>query len=231
MKRTYLGIFVSLLFLALIGNAKAQSDKPPQGLPPQATAFTGAWLLDKEKSVAKNFPTKLKGYRMLVGESDGLLNVKSQVDGGVEVDAARSRGNSSPAVSNSAARSTSSVAGSAAGTGTGVVEKPSFGGTLALFFTAHEATYNLTGQETKVEIKQGDKVNGFARIKAKVDKNGKGIQFTTIRKTKTPQGEMEITTREWWKLADDGKSIRIDRTVETPSARDEVTMFLNKVEQ
>ncbi len=231
MKRLCSGLVVSLVLLIGIGNAQAQSDKPQTGQAPQVSAFTGSWVLDKPKSVAKNFPPKLKGYRMVVAESDGFLNVKSQVDGGVEVQAGRVRGDSSPAVAGSSARSTSTTQAASATSGSGQIEKASFGGTLALYFTPNEARYNLSGQETKVELMQGDKANGVARIKAKVDKNGKGMQFTTIRKTRTPQGEIEITTREWWKLADDGKSIRMDRTVETATTRDEVTMFLNKVEQ
>jgi hypothetical protein len=46
---------------------------------------------------------------------------------------------------------------------------------------------------------------------------------------KTPNGEMEITTREVWKLAEDGKSLKLQRTVETPNARDEIIMILAKV--
>ncbi|HEX8637207.1 MAG TPA: hypothetical protein VF692_04015, partial [Pyrinomonadaceae bacterium] len=80
-----------------------------------------------------------------------------------------------------------------------------------------------------VEMKQGDKVNGIARMKAKLDKSGKSLQITTIRRMKTPTGEMEVTTREVWKLSDDGQSLRFQRTVETPTARDEIIMTMSKV--
>ena len=42
----------------------------------------------------------------------------------------------------------------------------------------------------------------------------------------TMKGDIEITVREVWKLSKDGKSLRFERTVETPSARDEVVMVL-----
>ncbi|MGA9994534.1 MAG: hypothetical protein WBP93_03915 [Pyrinomonadaceae bacterium] len=171
---------------------------------------------------------------MAVGESENMLNVKSQIEPSIPIEVSRDRAASnSDIVSNPNNRTTSSAANgvSATSSGSTVVEKSSYGGTLALFFTPNEVTYNLGGQEVKVEIKQGDKVNGIARIRAKVDKNGKGLQFTTIRRMRTTTGEMEITTREWWKISDDGKSLRLQRTVETPTARDEISMTLMKLVQ
>jgi hypothetical protein len=44
----------------------------------------------------------------------------------------------------------------------------------------------------------------------------------------TLKGDMEITTREVWKLSKDGKSLRLERTVETPAARDQIVMVLAK---
>ena len=46
---------------------------------------------------------------------------------------------------------------------------------------------------------------------------------------KTPNGEIEIITREVWKISEDGRSLKLQRTVETPTARDELVMVLDKV--
>ena len=78
------------------------------------------------------------------------------------------------------------------------------------------------------KVKQGDKVNGSARIKAKLAKAGNQIQFTTIRRQNTMKGDIEITVRETWKLSKDGKQMRFERTVETPTARDQIVMVLAK---
>lgn len=226
MKRICLSLIFALVFLSPVFALKALA---------QVSAFTGAWSLDKEKSdTGKDFPQRLKDYKMQVGEGENLLNVKSQIEGTVEVLPSRDRAASnSDIVSNSGSHTTAaSPSGVSATTSTTAQEgKPNYGGTMALYFTPKEATYNLSGEEVKIEIKQGDKVNGIARVRAKLDKSGKTLKFTTIRRTHTPKGEMEVTVWEVWKLSGDGKSLRLQRTVETPAARDEIVMFLNKSAQ
>jgi hypothetical protein len=40
------------------------------------------------------------------------------------------------------------------------------------------------------------------------------------------QGDAEIATRENWKLSEDGKTLQFHRTVQTPTARDNLDMTL-----
>jgi hypothetical protein len=226
MKKICLSLVFALLFLSAAVGIKAQSP---------VSAFTGTWVFDKEKTnTSKDFPQKLKNYKMLVGESENQLHVKSQIEGPVELQASRDRAASnSDIVSNSSSRTTAASPTGVSATTVGAAEntKPNYGGTMALYFTPNEATYNLSGEEVKVEIKQGDKVSGIARVRAKLDKNGKTLKLTTIRRTHTPKGEMEVTVWEVWKISDDGKSLRFQRTVEAPAARDEIIMFLTKSDQ
>ena len=221
----------SLLFclIALAASAEIKAQTP------SASAFTGTWVLDRENTnTSKDFPRKMKNYKIIVAENESTLNVKSQVDGIVEIEISRDRGsnNSGPeVVSNNASRSsTPPPGGSISGNtlGTAKAEEINYGGTMALFFTPVEANYNLTGEEVKIDLKQGDKVNGSARIKAKLAKAGNQIQFTTIRRQNTMKGDIEITVRETWKLSKDGKQMRFERTVETPTARDQIVMMLAK---
>lgn len=224
MKKICFSVMFAFVFLASAAAVKAQTG---------AEAFIGAWVLDREKTSVKDFPQKLQNYRMVIAESENLLNVKSQVDGRVEVEVSKDRANNSgPNIT------PQSVAGSNVGvrSGGGIGDvgggaKTSYGGTLALYFTPSEVTYKLTGQEEKVELRQGEKVNGIARIRAKLDKGGKAFQVTTFRRMKTQYGEMETTTWESWKLSGDGKTLKFQRTVETPTARDELTMTLSKATQ
>jgi hypothetical protein len=218
MKKICFSVCLALFILSGVIGIKAQS---------QVTAFIGNWTLDKEKTNAKDLPQKMKDYRMSVNESENVLIVKSQVDGPVEVESKTTTngGNVSTSGSRTSTSQPLGVSASTGGTSSGSINKITYGGTMAVFFTPPQMNYNLNGEEAKLDIK-----NGTARIKAKPDKNGKSIQFTTIRRVKTPNGEMEIITRESWKIAEDGKSIKLQRTIETPASRDEITLFLKKVE-
>ena len=227
MKLAGVSLILCLISLAAASEIKAQSP------PASAALFTGTWVLDRENTnTGKDFPRKLKNYKITVAENETTLNVKSQVDGTVEIEVSRDRAaDNSDIISNTASRSsTPPPGGSVSGNtlGSAKVERINYGGTMALFFTPVEANYNLTGEEVKMDLKQGDKVNGTARIKAKLAKAGNQIQFTTIRRQNTMKGDIEITVRETWKLSKDGKQLKFERTVETPTARDEIVMVLAK---
>lgn len=224
MKKLRYSVMFAVVFLTFVVSLKAQTTGA------NVSAFTGAWVLDKEKTSAKDFPQKLQNFKMLVAESENLLSVKSQVDGRVEVEVSKDRAaNVGP---NITPNSVGAPLGQAAGGGGSVaVVKNSYSGTLALSFTPGQFVYDLSGKEIKVEIKRGEKVNGYARIKAKVDKNGKSLQLTTIRREKMAYGEMETSIWESWKLSNDGKSLKFTRVVETPTVRDELSMMLTKLAQ
>ena len=229
MNTTRLSLLLCLIALSTIVEIKAQTP------PASAAQFKGTWVLDKQNTnTTKDFPRKLRNYKITVAENEMMLNVKSEVDGQVEIEISRDRAaDNSDIISNTSSRSSvPSTTGGVSGNtlGTAKAEQINYGGTMALFFTPNDVTYNLNGEEAKLDIKQGDKVSGTARIKAKLDKRGNQIQFTTIRRMNTMKGDIEITVREVWKLSKDGKSLRLERTVETPSARDEIVMVLAREE-
>jgi hypothetical protein len=205
-------LFAFVLLSAAIG-VKAQT---------QFTDFTGNWMLDKEKTnTSKDFPQKLKNYKMAVRANETLISVKSQVEGTVEVQAA-GLGTRTPVTESSKRTDNSATMGDS--TSVRSEQFVNYGGTMALFFTVNEVTYKPDGKEEKIETPQG-----LVRLKAKPDKGGKVMQFTIIRRMKMKTGEAEVITREEWKLSEDGKSMRLHRTVQTPDVRDEIIMFLSKV--
>lgn len=220
MKKLCYSVIFAALFLMPLGGVKAQTT---------ASAFTGAWVLDKQKTSAKDFPEKLQNYKMVIAESENMLNVRSQVEGRVEVE--RSRDRARDVGPNITPNSVGAPPGQSAGALTPAAPKSNFSGTLALTYTPGQFVYDLSGKEVKVEIKRGEKVNGYARIKAKLDKSGKSLQLTTIRRERMPYGELETNIWESWKLLDDGKSLKFTRTVETPTVRDELTMILSRPAQ
>ena len=213
---------LSLVFLFLIGATMVSAQS-------KASIFTGDWILDREKTKIQNLPQKFKDYKMSVSEIDNNLSVKSVLDPTpFEIEDSNNRNtNNSRVATNTGGRvSTQTTNGvSATTSGGSATVAPDFNGTMALFFTPQQISYNLSGDEIKVEIK-----NGTARIKAKPDKTGKQLSFTTIRQMQTPNGQIEIITRESWKISEDGKSLKLDRSIQTPTSRDEITLMLKKVE-
>jgi hypothetical protein len=210
MKKIRFSFVLALVLLSAVIGVKAQTEP---------SAFAGNWMLDREKTnTNKDFPEKLRNFKLAVSGTETNLNVKSQIEGKVEVQAAGT--GTRTGVTESASR----ISGGQVGSSSTSNAKVNYGGTMALFFTANDANYKLDGEEAKIETPQG-----LVRIKAKPDKSGKSLQFTIIRRMKTPNGEMEVITRESWKLSEDGKTLKLHRTVETPTARDDLTMFLSKV--
>ena len=214
--------FFCLLFMA--ATAVAQSN---------TTRFTGLWVLDREKTnTVKGFPEQLKDYKMLVNADQDRLMVKSVIVGSVEVRAIRSGTGGS--ISTSGSRTTAPspngvMATSGASVGSDLTAgKANYGGTMALYFTPGEITYDMSGKELKIEPAKNDKVNGLTRIKAKPGKDGRTMEFTIIRQMKGSAGEIETITRESWRLSEDAQSLKFYRTVETPTVRDEIIMTMKK---
>ena len=220
----YLWLLCVLMSAVLVTGTKAQTAPLP---------FSGLWVLDRAKTnTAKDFPEKLRDYRMLVGQDQDRLMVKAQVVGNVEVKAEGGQSARSGIASNPSNRtSVATPGGVSATTSTSSAESNSFvsyGGTMALFFTAQEITYDLTGKEIKVEPAAGDAAVGGTRIKAKPSKDGKSIELTAIRKMNGVRGVTEVITRETWKISDDGQTLKMQRTVQTPEVRDQIIMILAK---
>lgn len=227
MKRSLIILSVFSACLLLTTATAAQS---------KAEAFTGYWLLDREKSSTdKDFPFQLKDYRMLVTESGDTLDVKNQVAGDVEVRKA-TRGDTGPSVqaNSGSSRSTGGgygvTASSGVSSGSGTSTNAAYGGTMALYMTPGEISYDLTGKEVKVEPKPGEKLGG-TRMKAKLSKDGKTIELTTWRKMTMGGQAVEVVSRETWRVAEDGKSMRFTRSIETPAFRDEINMFMTRKQQ
>jgi hypothetical protein len=215
-------VLVAVVFLSLAVSAQADH-----------SGLKGTRALDRERTDVNNdLPENLKDFRMLVSSDQERLMVKAQVVGSVQP-RTKEQGNAlAGGLSTQGSRTTSTspngVMATSGSTASASPLQASYGGTLAIYFTAPEITYDLSGKEVRVEPAPGDRVNGATRIRAKVSKDGKSLELTVIRKMKGSQGEAEITTRERWKLSDDGKTLQFHRTVQTPATRDNIDMTLAK---
>jgi hypothetical protein len=88
------------------------------------------------------------------------------------------------------------------------------------------ATYKLDGTETTVET--GGQRPGTASLKGKASDGGKKLELVTTRTFTTQNGEMTLTTKETWELADGGKTLKVHRTSESPRGTMESTLVFAK---
>lgn len=72
-------------------------------------------------------------------------------------------------------------------------------------------TYDLSGKDTKVSGAMGGEIG----LQAKVEKDG-GLKLTQNRSFEGPMGSMTIKTVETWSISDDGKTLTVSSTTETP---------------
>jgi TonB family protein len=79
---------------------------------------------------------------------------------------------------------------------------------------AQTLTYSLDGKETKAEV-GGGMMAGTATLKAAFESDGK-LKLSSTRDINTQMGAMTITVKETWELADEGKTLKIKREMETP---------------
>lgn len=206
-----------VLCLTILNNAQTENKM-----------FVGDWTLNKTKTSVKDLPIELKNYKLLIDQFDEKINVKHYIDGFIEP---RFDNKNS---SSGSARPQDGIWGDSRGsTNTGLAVKPNYGGSMALskYFSPSEVAYNLDGKESDIDILQeGNKV-GSARVKAKMEKEGKSFKVTTVRKMKTMkagQTEMIIYVREKWNILDDGKTLKYIKTVELPNAIDETILYFSK---
>lgn len=74
--------------------------------------------------------------------------------------------------------------------------------------------YSLEGKETQSQV-GGGMMAGAATLKASLEADGK-LKLSSVRNVRTQMGDFTITTKETWELADEGKTLKISRTMETP---------------
>lgn len=87
-------------------------------------------------------------------------------------------------------------------------------------------TYSLEGKETKAEV-GGGMMAGTATLKASLETDGK-LKLSSTRDINTQMGAMTIKTKETWELADEGKTLKISREMETPRGTNSSELIFTK---
>lgn len=85
--------------------------------------------------------------------------------------------------------------------------------------------YSLDGKETTVE-QPGP--NGSIPVKFKAQFDGGKLKLSQTRTLNTPGGEFTLTTKDEWSLSEDGKTLTVKRSSDTPRGTNSSTMVFVK---
>lgn len=86
-------------------------------------------------------------------------------------------------------------------------------------------TYSLDGKETSDVQVTG---MGSTPVKLKAQSEGGKLKLSTTRTINSQMGEVTLTTKEEWGLSADGKTLTVNREMETPRGTNSVTLVFTK---
>jgi hypothetical protein len=95
-----------------------------------------------------------------------------------------------------------------------------------LALPSRSATYHLTGKETVVDLT--GRITGKETHTAQWLPDGKTLALTTVRQIKARGVDATIKLKERWERSEDGKTLRVQRTVETPRGTQEFKLVFQK---
>jgi len=98
---------------------------------------------------------------------------------------------------------------------------------MALHMMIPKASYFLDGQESTASLEEPRP--GTAKLKAKWTKDKKGLELSSFREANFGGNSVTFTTREKWTLSDEGETLKIQRSVETPMGLDTIKLTFHKV--
>jgi hypothetical protein len=196
------------------------------------TDFSGTWVLDKDKT--RNLPPQLEGYTMVVTQSAQQLAVETKVEGDLRPpkrgsDESSPRGGGIPGGPSGGGGFPGGPGGGGFPGGPGGRGFPGGGppsGFMALGMVIPSATYSLDGQETTAELERP--MPGTAMLMAKWTNDRKVLELSAVRHVDFQGDSVTFTSKERWKLSEDGEVLSLQRTVETPRGRETVKLTFNK---
>lgn len=209
MKRTLIGLTATLALLGGIWSVSASTD------------FSGTWTLDKSKS--KGLPPQMdniESYTMVVTQDDKQLTVENKIVGGARMGSDQGGSGGQGQRPEGAGGQGGGRRQGGFGQGGGRGGRGGFGMGMGT------ATYKLDGSETKIESAGGR--GGAATLSAKWKDGGKSLELTNTRTMNFQGNEVTRTTKERWELADDGKTLKVKRSVEGPQGSQESTLIFVK---
>ena len=219
MKKSLLA-FLALAFCSTFVQAKEPS-KP--------TNFSGNWVLNFGQT--KNPPAGLQRYSMVVNQDEQQLKVDTSLQGDLQATPNTPNSGGYPGGSSGGSGRRGGMGGGMGGIGIGIpgvgmgmprggggrprTEGPSSQGYVAAYkLYPPSAVYKLDGSESTVQL--GDPEQTNATSKAEREKNGEVLKLSLVGNGDSGQRGGKIQVKEEWKLSEDGKSLRVDRSIKSP---------------
>ena len=89
-------------------------------------------------------------------------------------------------------------------------------------------TYSLDGKKATTEVTGPNGNTSTVDTEAKWDKAQKGLELKSVRHVNFQGNAMDFTTKETWELAEDGKTLTIKRSSESPRGTQESKLVFVK---
>jgi hypothetical protein len=237
---------ILLVLLALVFCSTGVRAKQPSN----SANFSGNWVLDFNQT--KNPPPGLQNYSMAVNQDQQELKVETSLKGDLQpaqTDTSGYPGGSSGGYPGGRG----GMGGGMGMPGRGGIGTPGGGmggmgmprgggmpsgagggravegrGTVAAYQVyPQKVVYKLDGSASTAQL--GDSEQTEATSKAEVDKNGDVLKLSLLGNGNSGQRGGKIQLKEEWKLSQDGKSLRVDRSVKSPEGSGTVHLvFLKK---
>jgi hypothetical protein len=200
--------------------------------PSKPTDFSGNWVLSFGQT--KNPPAGLQHYSMVVNQDEQQLKVNTSLQGDLQATPNTPNSDSYPGGTSGGSGRRGGMGGGMGmpgGIGVGMpgggmgmprggggrprTEGPSSQGNVAAYkLYPQSAVYKLDGSESTVQL--GDPEQTNATSKAEREKNGEVLKLSLVGNGDSGQRGGKIQVKEEWKLSEDGKSLRVDRSIKSP---------------
>ena len=231
MKRI-LFLFLILTFCSTFVSAK-EASKP--------TSFSGNWVLNFGQT--KNPPDGLQGYELMAKLGEQQLKVETRLQGDLQ----RTPSTPNPVGYPGGSGRRAGMGGGlglpgAIGIGMGIPVAlgiprggggrsrsggSSRGNIAAYKLYPQNVAYKLDGSEGTAQLRDVEQTN--VTSKAERAKGGELLKLSLVGKGDSSQKQSKVQITEQWRLSEDGKSLRVDRTVKSPEGSGTVHLvFLKK---
>ncbi|NOT62701.1 MAG: hypothetical protein HOP19_21040, partial [Acidobacteria bacterium] len=181
--------------------------------------FSGTWSLDLKKS--GEIPTALKSYLLTVKQDGQQITIDAKLEGDINpvtlTDHTAPQPGAIPLATATATANPENVEGSSGGTHKIVQAR---GRALAMVIRHLNCT--LDGKEMAREM--GGLTPGQIRRKAQWRKGDKSLEINLTRDFDFQGSKFTSTVREQWQLSEDGKTLKIKRTVNLLAGYDETML-------
>ena len=227
-------VLLTLAFCSTIVQAKE---------PLKPTNFSGNWVLNFGQT--KNPPAGLQQYSMVVNQDEQQLKVDTSLEGDLQATPNTPNSGGYPGGSSGGSGRRGGMGGGMGGIGIGIpgvgmgmprggggrprTEGPSSQGSVAAYkLYPQSAVYKLDGSESTAQL--GDPEQTNATSKAEREKSGEVLKLSLVGNGDSGQGGRKIQVKEQWKLSEDGKSLKVDRSIKSPEGSATVHLVFLKTE-